>query len=120
MSAINNSDGYFTRKRVVKPVKLPDGSTAYVRKLSEGATDELRQKFSDDTKALEGMRFVVLNTLANESGERILKPDDMEKLREIDNDEIIAIAEAALDFTGIRKPVDPKAAPANSPETTSA
>lgn len=120
MSAITTSDGYFTRKRVVKPVQLPDGSTAYVRKLSEAATDSLRRDFSDDAKALEAMRYVVLNTLANEAGERILAASDMEKLREIDNDEIIALAEAALEFTGIRKAVDPKAGPASSPETPSA
>lgn len=113
---ITNKDGFFNRSKKVNPVTLPDGSTVFVRKLSEKSTQELSQ-FGSNEKAHEGLRFVVLNTLANENGERLLTDGDADKLREVDFDEIRAISDAAMEFSGLKTP-DPKASPPGSPQTS--
>ena len=85
-------------------ITLDDGRVVTARKLSQAEVETLKKRYSSDDKALEGLRYVVCRTVVDrESGERVFKDEDLQKLADSDFDVIQTIADEVVKFSGMGK-----------------
>lgn len=92
-----------SKSTAVTSIELDDGTTVHARKLSAGEVETCRRKYATDDKALEGYRWVVCRTLADESGNRVLRDEDVTALAEMGYADVEQIATAVLIFSGVAK-----------------
>jgi hypothetical protein len=95
-------EAFFNRKARTSTVTLDDGQTVHIRKLSQGEVETIGKKFKDESRQIEGLRFIVARCVIDEDGKRIFADDDANKMTDIPFDDIHSIAHEAMRFSGMK------------------
>jgi len=99
-----NRDSFFNRKPATLTFDVDGFGTVTVKKLSQAEVETLQRKYRDETKALDGLTYIVNRCVVDESGSRVFADADMSALSAVDFDIIKAIAERAMKFSGLDSP----------------
>ena len=108
-----NRDSFLGRAKLrqTKTITLGDGQVARIQKLSQSDVEQCRRAYAKDDKAAEGYRYVVVQSLVDEEGKRILEDSDMRTLAEMEFETIQHIAQEVLKFSGVMKDTEKESVP---------
>lgn len=91
-------------KKQSREVHLEDGQIVHVRKLSQAEVETLKRQYASESKALEGLRYVVSRCVVDDAGKRVFGDEDMAALAAVDFEVIQTISTEAMKFSGLKVP----------------
>jgi hypothetical protein len=99
-----NREAFFVRKVVTKDIEVPEFGTVKIRKLTQSEVENVRKNYLNNSKELEGTRYVVAKATLDTDGNPFFSDGDQAKLVEVDFDKINTIATAVMEFSGLTVP----------------